>query len=247
MATRPLALAISGKYAYAATFSRGVYASSDGGRSWREPATPPRSYAQTLAIAPSDPALVYAGFVGSNARGLYKSTDAGRTWQHLTDGLEDTDIYAVALDPTHPTTIYIGTGGGGVFKSTRRRRQLAAGKLGDCRGPGRRHSPPPVRPRRSRRPWGSPLSRSIPQYPTTLYAATSGKRQSSEAPTPDRVLGSPSTPASPVLGVKSLAIDATGRTLYAGSAGGGVVALHVSPEEWEAARLEAAAQRRSGS
>ncbi len=76
---------------------------------------PPTAYAQTVAIAPDNPALVYAGFV-ANRRGLYKSTDAGRTWQHLTQGVEDTDTYAIALDPTHPTTIYIG-GRGGVFKS----------------------------------------------------------------------------------------------------------------------------------
>ena len=135
MATRPVALAISGENAYAATFSRGVYASSDGGRSWREPATPPKNYAQALAIAPGDPALVYAGFVGSDARGLYKSTDAGRTWQHLTDGVEDTDVSAVALDPAHPTTIYIGTG-----RAVSSRAPTAAPAGGrqarDCRGSG---------------------------------------------------------------------------------------------------------------
>ncbi len=118
MATRPVALAISGETPTRQRSRAASTSSSDGGRSWRDPATPPKSYAQALAIAPSDPALVYAGFVGSNARGLYKSTDAGRTWQRLTDGLEDADIWAVALDPTHPTTIYIGTGGEGVFKST---------------------------------------------------------------------------------------------------------------------------------
>jgi photosystem II stability/assembly factor-like uncharacterized protein len=102
VATRPLAVAISGQYAYAATFSHGVYASSDGGRSWREPVTPPKSSAVTLAIAPGDPTLVYAGFGGPFTHGLYKSTDAARTWRHLTDGVEDTDIDAVALDPTAP-------------------------------------------------------------------------------------------------------------------------------------------------
>ena len=116
MATRPLALAISGKYAYAATYSRGVYASSDGGRSWREPA-PGQQLRATLAIAPGDPTVVYAGLVGPKAHGLYRSTNAGRTWQHLTHGIEDTDIYAVALDSTHPKTIYIGTGAEGVFNS----------------------------------------------------------------------------------------------------------------------------------
>src|SRR5262250_3185752 len=33
-------------------------------------------------------------------------------------GPEGGRVYALALDPTTPTTLYAGTGGGGVFKST---------------------------------------------------------------------------------------------------------------------------------
>ena len=64
-----------------------------------------------------------------------------------------------------------------------------------------------------------------PAHPTTLYAATSGRGifRSTDA-------GSswhPFNAGLAVLDVKSLAIDATGRTLYAGTVGGGVVvALH---------------------
>ena len=35
--------------------------------------------------------------------------------QHRPDG---TDVYALAIDPATPSTLYAGTGGGGVFKST---------------------------------------------------------------------------------------------------------------------------------
>ena len=119
MATRPVALAISGERRLRGNvLARRLRQQRRRAQLARACRPAGKSYAQTLAIAPGDPTLVYAGFAGSKARGLYKSTDAGRSWQHLTDGLEDTDIDAVALDPTHPTTIYIGTGSGGVFKST---------------------------------------------------------------------------------------------------------------------------------
>ena len=130
IAATPQALAISGENVYAGTFSRGVYRSSDGGRSWHPPAAPLNSSVQVLATAPDDPAVVYAGGGGSDGRGLYKSTDAGRTWQRLTDGLEDTDISAVALDPKHPANIYIGTWRWRRLQEHRRRRQLAARKHG---------------------------------------------------------------------------------------------------------------------
>ena len=65
-----------------------------------------------------------------------------------------------------------------------------------------------------------------PANPSTLYVATSGRGifRSTDA-------GSswhPFNAGLAVLDIKSLAIDATGRTLYAGSFGGGVVALHAS-------------------
>ena len=64
-----------------------------------------------------------------------------------------------------------------------------------------------------------------PANPTTLYAATSGRGvfRSTDA-------GSswhPFNAGLAVLDIKSLAIDATGRTLYAGTVSGGVVALRV--------------------
>ena len=67
-----------------------------------------------------------------------------------------------------------------------------------------------------------------PANPKTLYTATIGRGifRSTDA-------GSswhPFNAGLAVLDVTSLAIDATGRTLYAGTAGGGVVALHASTD-----------------
>jgi hypothetical protein len=65
-----------------------------------------------------------------------------------------------------------------------------------------------------------------PAHPTTLYAASfgSGIFRSTDAGSSWHSFND----GLAVLDVKSLAIGATGRTLYAGSANGGVVALHVS-------------------
>ena len=224
IAATPQALAISGANAYAGTLARGVYRSNNGGRSWHPSTAPLESYVQALAIAPDDPAVVYAGGGGSDARGLYKSTDAGRTWQRLTDGLEDTDVSAVALDPKHPTTLYIGTGEKGIFKSTDAGAgwQPAGSGLPRIRVKGITAAGKAVSFTST---VGITALAIDAANPTTLYAATSGLGiyRSTDAGSTWHPLNA----ALAVLEIKSLAIAATGRTLYAGSAGSGVVTLHV--------------------
>ncbi len=66
-----------------------------------------------IAIAPSDPSIVWVGtgetFIRSNVSigdGVYKSTDAGKTWKHM--GLEKTGrIGRVLIDPRNPDIVYV--------------------------------------------------------------------------------------------------------------------------------------------
>ena len=66
-----------------------------------------------LAVAASDPNVVYAGMGESTIRGdvshgdgVYRSTDAGRTWSHL--GLADTrHIGRVRVHPRDPDLVYV--------------------------------------------------------------------------------------------------------------------------------------------
>ncbi|MDY8136444.1 T9SS type A sorting domain-containing protein [Aquimarina sp. 2201CG5-10] len=65
-------------------------------------------------------------YVGTPAGGIWKSTDAGVTWAPLSDDLLQIGVSAIAIHPTDPNIIYIGTGDDdasdtysiGVLKST---------------------------------------------------------------------------------------------------------------------------------
>jgi photosystem II stability/assembly factor-like uncharacterized protein len=67
-----------------------------------------------LAVAASDPKVIYAGTGESDIRedlssgnGVYKSTDGGATWNHV--GLEDTrQISRIAIDPQDAKVVYVG-------------------------------------------------------------------------------------------------------------------------------------------
>ncbi|HYR30731.1 MAG TPA: hypothetical protein VEO93_02335, partial [Gemmatimonadales bacterium] len=85
-----------------------------------------------VAVAPSDPNVVYVGMGDlvtgggiNEGNGVYKSTDAGKTWQHL--GLDDTkQIPSILVDPKDPNLVLLAAQGDvhkksetrGVFRST---------------------------------------------------------------------------------------------------------------------------------
>jgi hypothetical protein len=60
-----------------------------------------------IASPPGQPDTVYVGNMG----GLWRSTDSGSHWTNLSDGkLPRVAVGAIAFDPAHPKTIYVGTG-----------------------------------------------------------------------------------------------------------------------------------------
>jgi photosystem II stability/assembly factor-like uncharacterized protein len=213
----PTVVAISGTTAYAGTFGGGLFGSTDGGGSWHALGLAGVRFVQALAISPADPKVVYAGLYGSQARGLYKSVDSGASWQSLTDAL-DIDVTTIALNPQNPAIVYIGTPGGenGVLRSTDGGTswQPASSGLPWERAKDRIHV-------------GITALAIDPVHPQTLYAATAwrGVFRSTDS-------GKSWHPFNTGLAdraVAALALDATGRRLYAGTAGGGVVSIHRSP------------------
>ena len=70
-----------------------------------------------LAVAPSNPSVVYAGTGNTTlGNGVYRSDDGGATWRHV--GLDDTKyITALVVDPRNPDIVVAGAGSGGNFGS----------------------------------------------------------------------------------------------------------------------------------
>src|SRR5206468_2868837 len=107
---------------YAGTSSYGVFKSTDGGGRWTAANTGlPATYG-ALAIDPQTPTTLYAG---TSSQGLFKSTDGGVSWAAANTGMPQREgsssyreVLSVAIDPQTPSTLYAGTSGGGVFKST---------------------------------------------------------------------------------------------------------------------------------
>jgi photosystem II stability/assembly factor-like uncharacterized protein len=111
----------------------GVWRTNDYGRIW----TPifdeqPSGSIGALAVAPSDPNVVYAGSGEGLQRpdlatgdGMYRSSDAGKTWTHL--GLRDAQqIPQIVVDPSDPNRLFVAVLGHpygpneerGIFRST---------------------------------------------------------------------------------------------------------------------------------
>jgi hypothetical protein len=67
---------------------------------------------RALAIAPSDPQVVYAGTFGA---GLFVSTNGADSWQDRNTGLATTIVYAVAVHILDPRIVYVSTPREGVL------------------------------------------------------------------------------------------------------------------------------------
>jgi photosystem II stability/assembly factor-like uncharacterized protein len=93
----------------------GVWKTTDGGVYWDNVSDGyfQRASVGAIAVAASDPNVVYVGMGESTIRGnvshgdgVYRSTDAGKTWSHL--GLAATrHIGKVRIHPTDPNTVYV--------------------------------------------------------------------------------------------------------------------------------------------
>jgi len=118
---------------YISVNNGGVWKTTDAGRVW----TPifddqPTGSIGAIAVAPSDPNIVYVGSGEglqrpdlSTGDGIYKSADGGRTWRHL--GLRDgQQILMIIVDPRDPHRVFAAVLGHpygpneerGVFRST---------------------------------------------------------------------------------------------------------------------------------
>jgi photosystem II stability/assembly factor-like uncharacterized protein len=102
------------EYYFGAT-GGGLWKTTDGGVTWKPVSDEAfkSSSVGAVAVAPSNPDIVYVGMGETQLRGniiqgdgIYKSTDAGKTWAHL--GLEKTMAVArIRVHPTNPEIVYV--------------------------------------------------------------------------------------------------------------------------------------------
>lgn len=113
----------------------GVWKTTDAGLTWKNVSDGffKSGSVGAIAVAPSDPNVVYVGMgehairgvMTSHGDGVYKSTDAGQTWSPI--GLPDSrHIAAIRVHPNHPDHLFVAVQGAqygpsaerGVYRST---------------------------------------------------------------------------------------------------------------------------------
>ena len=117
---------------------RGIFKSTDGGKSWIQKLGDDEWIGATdLIIDPRDPKILYAatwqrhrtvaGYMGGGpGSNIYKSTDGGDTWKKIDKGLPKSNMgkIGLAISPQKPDVLYaaieLNRRSGGVFKSSNR-------------------------------------------------------------------------------------------------------------------------------
>ena len=117
---------------------RGIFKSTDGGKSWIQKLGDDEWIGATdLIIDPRDPKILYAatwqrhrtvaGYMGGGpGSNIYKSTDGGDTWKKIDKGLPKSNMgkIGLAISPQNPDVLYaaieLNRRSGGVFKSSNR-------------------------------------------------------------------------------------------------------------------------------
>lgn len=120
-------------HAFGLNEERGIYRTSDGGRTWKRILhVDERTGASDLAMDPTNPRILFAGFwqvirrpwtfeSGGPGSGLYRSTDGGETWKKLTEGLPEGTLgkIGVTVSPARPERVWaiVEAEKGGLFRS----------------------------------------------------------------------------------------------------------------------------------
>jgi photosystem II stability/assembly factor-like uncharacterized protein len=99
---------------YAGT-TKGLYRTANKGGQWeRIGQSLPDPFISSVVIHPTEPFLIYIGGPG----GVLKSADGGKTWQAMNQGLATLNIRALVMAPKSSQSLYAGTNGSGLYRST---------------------------------------------------------------------------------------------------------------------------------
>ena len=181
---------------YAGTFLD-VFRSDDGGRTWRQSGLH-GNWVQSLVLSSRNPRIAVAAVFAKSAK-LFGTVDGGRSWKPVQVPFRRDYVTGLAADPRNPTVVYM-TAVGGIYKGsfTGGRWQKLGGDL-----------------------IGTDSLLVDPRRPGVLYAGglLDGVSRSTNG---GRTWKAFNRGLSKNNSVVSLAADATGRVLYAGTYGGGV-------------------------
>ncbi len=119
------------------SIGRGVYKSTDAGKTWTFTGLRDAGQISTIRIHPTNPQIAYVAALGNPFtpnpdRGVYRTSDGGKTWKkilHVSDAIGAADL---ELQPGHPNVIFAsmwfgqrkpwtilsGAKEGGIYKST---------------------------------------------------------------------------------------------------------------------------------
>ena len=93
------------------SIGKGIYKSTDAGRTWRFVGLPDAGQIGAVVVHPTNPDLVYAAVVGNPfasgpTRGVYRTRDGGATWQRVLFLSDSTGAVDIELQPGNPDIVY---------------------------------------------------------------------------------------------------------------------------------------------
>src|SRR3984893_583953 len=92
---------------------RGVYKSTDAGKTWQSVGLKDVGQIGQLKVNPKNPEIAYVAALGNPFgwgpdRGVYRTKDGGRTWQKVLFINEQTGVVSVAINWSNPDELYAG-------------------------------------------------------------------------------------------------------------------------------------------